>query len=273
MEVTLRFSLILATYGRYKEVETLLQSLLLQSFHDYELIIVDQNPKGFLQNIIDKYSNEIKIVYIHESSKGLSSARNTGLKRASGEIIGFPDDDCVYEQDTLEQVNKLFINDVAAITGEYVYMGMTQEHNIDKKCIKLNKYNVWKHGISFTIFIRSNVCREIGCFNEELGVGSGTQYGSGEETDYLLRIIEQNLYIINSKKPRIYHPAPIYDDFRKAYRYSLGRMYVIDKHNYNILFVFVNILYPLVKMIIYFYSFKKLRYCWYQFLGRIRYYM
>ena len=49
--------------------------------------------------------------------------------------------------------------------------------------------NLWNRAISFTIFLRRDVVEAVGPFDEELGLGSGRPWASGEETDYLIRAV------------------------------------------------------------------------------------
>lgn len=61
---------------------------------------------------------KIPIKYIHSNIKGLSHARNIGLQKVTGDIVGFPDDDCWYDDTTLELVEKTFRKqDYDGITG------------------------------------------------------------------------------------------------------------------------------------------------------------
>ena len=92
----MRFSLIMATLGRFDEIRIFLDSIDLQNYTDFELIIVDQNEENILGDIILPYKKKFYINHIRIKEKGLSLARNVGIKYAKGDIIAFPDDDCIY---------------------------------------------------------------------------------------------------------------------------------------------------------------------------------
>jgi glycosyltransferase involved in cell wall biosynthesis len=106
----MQISLIVATLGRKSEVASLLESLCHQTIplSKIEIIIVDQNPQGYLKDTISPYQNKIKIIYRHSKRLGLSLNRNIGLDFANGDIIGFPDDDCRYRPETLNEVLNTF---------------------------------------------------------------------------------------------------------------------------------------------------------------------
>ena len=103
----MKASLIVATKGRVDEVGRLFDSLCKQTYRDFEVIVVDQNPDDRLGELVRTYGAGMTIRWIRWSP-GLSRARNAGLKQASGEIVAFPDDDCVYPDETLEQVVQEF---------------------------------------------------------------------------------------------------------------------------------------------------------------------
>ena len=266
-----KFSLIMATLGRYNEVDKMIESLLKQTYKNFELIIVDQNKKGFLDEIIKKYDKKIEIVYINTEKKGLSRARNIGLKYIKGDYVGFPDDDCIYrDTKTLEKIVTIFENkNLDVLTATIIHNEKKKEGN---KFVNINKFNVWIKGISYTMFFKRKVINEVGFFDERLGVGSDTQYGSGEETDYLIRALNKNFILYNTDNILIYHHIENFNNkkiYKKAYSYSKGRMFVLKKHNYSVWFIKINQLYPLFKLFRYIYIPKRIKYYWYQFLGRL----
>src|SRR5258708_7909985 len=112
-EATALFSLIVCTLGRKGSLRRLFRSLDAQSLPDFEVIIVDQNPPGFLDEVVDLYRSQFRIVCVL-AKPGLSSARNVGLAHAAGRVIAFPDDDCWYKPDTLSEVFARMKGDNAA---------------------------------------------------------------------------------------------------------------------------------------------------------------
>src|SRR5258707_9390843 len=103
----MKFSLILSTVGRTQELARFLEHLDRQSYRFFELIIVDQNPDEILEPLIRQYKERFPLQH-RRSGRGLSRARNAGLQDFSGDIVTFPDDDCWYLPDTLEQIAHVF---------------------------------------------------------------------------------------------------------------------------------------------------------------------
>ncbi len=87
-ENKMKFSLVLCTLGRVKEVGLFLNSLNKQNV-DYEIIIVDQNESDELSDYFNSsYKHLIsKTKYIKTDKKGLSRSRNVGLKYITGEVV------------------------------------------------------------------------------------------------------------------------------------------------------------------------------------------
>ena len=72
----MKVSLIMPTINVTKELDLFLQSLVQQTYQDFELIVVDQNPDRRVLDIVMKYEDKIEIKYIRSSQKGLSLNRN-----------------------------------------------------------------------------------------------------------------------------------------------------------------------------------------------------
>lgn len=213
------FSLITATLGRVDEVRTLCQSLVNQTFKDFELYIVDQNEHHILEDVVREFNNELNVHYIRNNQKGLSLNRNIALSLAKAEIVGFPDDDCYYSPHTLEYVYKTFQeNKDALFVATSTYDSITKQlQRTTSKC-RIYKKDILKVCISYNIFLRrTNAAR----FDERLGVG--TYFSSGEETDYLYSNLRTpNDYGIFCNSASVYHPRIQNVSCEKIYRYSLG---------------------------------------------------
>lgn len=267
-----KISLILCTIERTTELERFLQSLVRQSYPNFELIIVDQNKDERLVPLTRRFQKHFPILHLR-SDKGLSRARNVGLKHASGDIIAFPDDDCLYPPNLLERVARWFNEhpEWHGLTGRSVTEeGLPSNGRWDKEPGEVDRYNAWRRGTSFTLFFRREVVARVGPFDEDLGVGAGTPWGSAEEIDYLLRALkagfrifyDPNLWVIHPNK----EPTPT-----TAYRYALGLGRVLRKHGYPFWFVAYYWLRPLGGVLLSLLMGKvdKARYYWAVLGGRL----
>lgn len=93
-------SVIVPTYNRAKTLPETLDSILNQTYNAIEIIVVDDGSTDETKDVMEKYKN---VIYIYQENKGQASARNTGLKRASGEIISSLDSDDIWYPDFLSR--------------------------------------------------------------------------------------------------------------------------------------------------------------------------
>lgn len=95
-----KISIIVPIYNVEKYIEKCIQSILNQTFSDFELILVNDGSTDSCGEICDKYKKlDDRIIVIHKVNGGLSSARNAGIDIARGEYIGFIDsDDYIHEK-------------------------------------------------------------------------------------------------------------------------------------------------------------------------------
>ena len=212
-------SLVTATLGRVREMQDLLDSLAAQTYKNFELVIVDQNPHTLLQEMVEKYTDTINIKYIRSDVKGLSHNRNIGLKHCAGEVVGFPDDDCFYDTDVLLKVSD-YLATHKNLSFVLFEVKDVEEERVFIKCgaLAVSRKDVFKYCISYNVFVRKDLSV---LFDERLGVGSF--YGSGEETDYLWMLLRTHDTGAFLEGVYIHHPHnDASDNYRRAYSYGLG---------------------------------------------------
>lgn len=97
-----RFSIITVTYNAEKVIEETIQSVITQSYKNYEYIIIDGDSKDNTLSVIDKYKDMISSV-VSEPDKGLYDAMNKGIATATGDYLCFLNaGDSFHEDDTLQ---------------------------------------------------------------------------------------------------------------------------------------------------------------------------
>lgn len=100
------FSVIIPAYNAENFVATAIQSVLRQTNPNFEIIVVDDGSADYTKNAVLQIS-DARINYIYQENSGVSVARNTGIKNASGEYICFLDADDEWLPEHLETVNTL----------------------------------------------------------------------------------------------------------------------------------------------------------------------
>lgn len=96
-------SIILPVYNSGKYLNSAIDSILNQSFENFELIIIDDGSTDMSYNICLDYEKKDKRVHVfHQKNKGICSARNLGIMKAKGDYIAFCDHDDIYLPGLLE---------------------------------------------------------------------------------------------------------------------------------------------------------------------------
>ncbi len=100
------FSIITATYKRPLLLMRTINSVMSQTFGDYEHIIIDDANDDETEKIVNQIDDKRIVLVSHSITKGAAAARNSGIKIAKGNLILFLDDDDEYLPELLE---KMFI--------------------------------------------------------------------------------------------------------------------------------------------------------------------
>jgi glycosyltransferase involved in cell wall biosynthesis len=90
-------SVIIPNYNHAQYVGEAIQSVLDQTYRNFEIIVVDDGSTDNSREVVAKFGNQVH--YIWQENQGLSAARNTGIRAAQGEFIGLLDADDLYEPD------------------------------------------------------------------------------------------------------------------------------------------------------------------------------
>jgi glycosyltransferase involved in cell wall biosynthesis len=199
-------SLILCTYQRTAELDRLFESLAMQTFKDFEVIVVDQNSDDRLSPYLDKaHTWGIDIKHIRFHPPNLSAARNIGIQSARGGWVGFPDDDCWYERDLLEQLSECFTC-TDALTGAAARWAEYEEPPGLPLRLTWKRSRLFRDRMmaSFMLFFNRKLFEHIGGFDPRLGVGQW--FGAGEETDVVMRALRAGGVLTFHPYATVHHP-------------------------------------------------------------------
>ncbi|MGZ4959252.1 MAG: glycosyltransferase family 2 protein [Methylomonas sp.] len=219
----MKLSLVMATVGRTTEISTFLESLKAQTNQNFELIVIDQNQDDRLLPIVQA-GRQANLDIIHErlSPPNLSSARNKGIRLARYECIAFPDDDCWYEADVVKNVIDLAEKGLDGVIARW-----HEQEPVGKLAHELSSER-WRKfraapASSISLFIMRRALERHGDFDSRFGVSQW--YGSGEETDLVLRMLAGSGRLRYSPEVVVHHPfspAPI-GSLRQVCRNGLRR--------------------------------------------------
>lgn len=187
----MKISIITATYNSEKTLKDTLESVLKQTYSDYEHIIVDGLSKDKTMEIIKEYEKiyQGRLKYISEKDNGLYDAMNKGISMASGDIIGILNSDDIYaNKDVLANiVDKFNKTKCDGVYGNLVFMDektMSKPQRIWKsKSGKLT--NGW-HPAHPTLYLKKEVYNKIGKFN--------LKYRICADYDFMIKImLDENI--------------------------------------------------------------------------------
>ncbi len=204
-------SLILATVGRTTELNRLFDTLVAQRWHDFEVVVVDQNKDDRLLPIVERArSLGLLVRHLRHSPPNLALARNAGIAASGARWLGFPDDDCWYEPNTLERV---MLRSVRADQPQGVITRwVEQDPALPPGTLSWHRSSRFRDlpVSSITLFFRRDLLARIGGFDGRLGVGQW--FGAGEETDIVLRALRAGALLAYEPTALVHHrvdpPAP-----------------------------------------------------------------
>ena len=224
------FDLVVATVDRTDELARFLESVAAQGIEHVRVIVADQNADARLDEVLG--ATPVRIERI-AAPRGLSRARNAGLGLIEADIVAFPDDDCAYPPGLLARVAETLAADptLVGVTGRSVDAHGESAASWRSEAAILTDDNLWNRAISFTIFLRRGLVDEIGLFDEELGLGSGTPWASGEEIEYLVRAVRSGGRIAYDPSVVVEHEVRA-DDADIGARDGASIGYVLRKHRY-----------------------------------------
>lgn len=258
MNEYLNFSLIVVTTDRFFFVERFFRSLVSQRYKNFEVLFVyGESHIAEAQVLVEKFNDRLKIKVFASPSDSASAKRNTALGAALGDIVAFPDDDCLYFPDTLQIVSEIFTtrSEVHALMGVRVGLNgdwrQGRQNDFIEALRVTNRYIVFRNSETFLQFYRKQCIDGVGLFDETLGPGTGLPYGSGEDTDYALRAFSAGCAIFRSHDAVVAHPDPPLGNpelYPKAKSYAVGRMRLLQKHSMPLWFELANIAYPLCRI-------------------------
>lgn len=138
MKTDSMISIIVPVYNVEKYLDRCVQSILIQSFKRFELILVNDGSTDNSFEICQKYrKKDSRVILISQENKGLSAARNTGLNNAHGDYICFIDSDDFIEKDYLKLLlNNLKSNNADISICEYF---LSNEKGKKYSIVKLNE--------------------------------------------------------------------------------------------------------------------------------------
>jgi len=198
-----RFSVILITMNRKEILKKCLESIKLQKYDDYEIIVLDNASNDGTGDMVQRLFPDVRY-FNSRKNLGVPGGRNYGLRRATGEICVFIDDDAIFADDkALGKIDDYFEADyrLGCLAFRIVqpnssideYKGIPRA---DKKIINADYECSYFCGAGFAC--RRNLFAEVGEFWDEL-------FFTGEELDFSYRLLDKGYKIVRSSAITVIH--------------------------------------------------------------------
>lgn len=233
-------SVVVSTLGRTRELVRLLDSLDVQSFRDFEVIVVDQNGDDRLAAILAAPRTFPLRRLPMAAGRGVSRGRNLGWRQARAVTVIFPDDDCWYPADYLETGLRLLETSSAQLlSGRCSNLdGRSINARFAKQAGPITRDNVWISQMEGMTFVRRDLLEALGGYDETIGIGADTPWQAAEGPDFILRALGQG-YVCHFDPALFGYHAEI-DTSRpdapmiaKIRAYARGMGYVLGRRGYG----------------------------------------
>lgn len=220
-------SVVIPTINSPIKLNHLIKILNNQSYKcKFEILIVNQSLKNGLS---ESYYRSNNCKYLKVAFKNLSEAKNLGISKSSSRYISFLDDDVVVDKNYFRSAINFFKkNNCSILFGNIINIKNDKSismHMSNKMC-KIN-FNNLATCMSSAMWIKLISSNKKILFEKKLGLGS--IFGSGEETNYLIKSILKKKNIFYYPLLKVYHPD-IFTNlktrnsiFKKFYSYGLGQ--------------------------------------------------
>lgn len=230
-----KISLVVVTRNRAPLLRRLFESLMRQSFKKFEVIIVDQSDsehRHMVRELVGTCGQDLDLKLIEDSGTGLSRGRNLGVRTVQGEVIGFPDDDCWYADELVEQVFTWF-----QVHPDYDFLATPfSEPDVHNSMFSAVERDIsyWRGGVigvcSVGLFFRQQIVRGRNLFFAE-NLGAGRELMCSEEIDFVFRCVCGGLRGRFVPSITVFHPikADLWEP-RRILRVEKARSYVFYKN-------------------------------------------
>ena len=202
-----KVSVVIPTYNRANFIAESIQSVLDQTFTDFEIVIIDDGSTDNTREVIDSFRDR-RIRYTHQENGGVGSASNRGFELSAGEYIAFFSSDDILVEDALERgVEALDRHPEVAFSYGQIYLMDERGHVFGLRkprhghaTVRPGTEEIRKaiidgnHIPAMTIMARRNCLFEVGLYDPAFSDGS-------EDLDLWVRLAR--------KYPVAYIPAPL----------------------------------------------------------------
>lgn len=208
-----RVTVIIPTYNCKEYISEAVDSVLNQTFQDFEIIVADDGSTDNTKEVLSRYISVNVIRYYYQNNSGVAAARNKGLREAKGDLIAFLDADDKWLPQRLEKSLEFLERNKCDWTCSSFFRrerdtGKTEIKRLDKKSLLDDSYviDMLKDGLFYfssknihtnTILVKQKCFEKVGFFDEK--------FHSGEDWDMWIRFEEAGFKGVYLDMPLAYY--------------------------------------------------------------------
>ncbi len=224
-------SVITVCWNAQETIEDTIQSVITQSYHHIEYIVIDGDSSDGTLSIIRRYGERIAKV-VSEPDHGLYDAMNKGLRLATGDYVCFLNaGDCFHEDDTLQQMMHRLYEEGKDTLPDVIY-GETELVDSEGHFVRMRRLSTpeqlnWKsfrHGMV--------VCHQAFLAKRELAPQYDTRYRFSADFDWCIRVMKQSKWLFNTHLTLIDYLNE--GMTTRNHRASLWERFHIMRHHYGL---------------------------------------
>lgn len=220
------FSIIIPSFNRANIINSTIQSVLQQSFQDFQILIVDDGSTDNSKEIIEAYLTDPRIKYNYQNNAGVCTARNTGAQNATGDYLIFLDSDDTVEREWLKDFYDLTQEnnyDIVYCNVKMIYPdGNFKLINADNPYGLVKNYGIKGTDLSGSWMIKKTMFFKVGMYDENIKFG--------ENNELRLRFQYEKLIVGITDKYNLIYNASINGGGKNYSNKLTSLLYILDKH-------------------------------------------
>ncbi|WP_265112369.1 glycosyltransferase family 2 protein [Halosolutus halophilus] len=243
-------SVVVPTYNRADVLPRTLDSVREQTFQEFEIVVVDDGSTDNIAAVVDQYPDD-RIRYVsHETNRGPSAARNTGIRAAEGKYVSFLDSDDELKPTFLERSIETLRAESAECAGTFVALEryrdgeVIETHGATPVMASPADFgpSIETEARTGGLTVRASVFADVGTFDERIAYMDDVAFWVKLLREYYLVGVDEPLYRYHSHDGQLtgndaekieglttfletyHHELPA--SYRAQYRYILGKSHV-----------------------------------------------
>ena len=202
--ITPYFSVIIPIYNKESEILDTINSVLSQTFSDFEMVVINDGSIDNSLRMIDSIKDP-RLTIISKKNGGVSSARNIGILNSRGSYIALLDGDDIWLPDYLQEIKQLIdkFPDCRIFCTNYIVSLEKFKNHIQQPVIHSCENNYFELAMYVPFLTASSIVIKRDCFDN--GMDFNENLSHGEDLDLWVRLIKKYSYIGYSNRQLVYY--------------------------------------------------------------------